>query len=110
MEKSTQNSTIIKYQKKVLNLFICQWFVIWINSVFRTGKNYYPQVFLEECKYIVQEKEMSEYITDDTEVSFDYQRDDSMKKILLKKILMKKIKCKILFIFFLYKKYDKQLL
>ena len=53
---------------------------------------------------------MSEYITDDIEVSFDYQRDDSMKKILLKKILMKKIKYKILFTFFLYKKYDKQLL
>ena len=87
-----------------------QSFVIWIDSLLRTGKNYYPQVFLEECKYVAQEKEMSEYITDDIEVSFDYQRDDSMKKILLKKILMKKIKYKILFIFFLYKKYDKQLL
>ena len=23
---------------------------------FRTGKNYYPQLFLEECKYVVKEK------------------------------------------------------
>ena len=23
-----------------------------IDSVFRVGKNYYPQVFLEECKYV----------------------------------------------------------
>ena len=27
-----------------------------IDSVFRTSKNYYPQVFLEECKYIIKEK------------------------------------------------------
>ena len=29
--------------------------VILINSAFITGKNYYPQVFLEECKYVVKE-------------------------------------------------------
>ena len=34
--------------------FICL-SVILIDSVFRTGKNYYPQVFLEECKYVVKE-------------------------------------------------------
>ena len=38
---------------------------ILINSVFRTGNNYYPHVFLEECKYIVKEKKMPKYITDD---------------------------------------------
>ena len=27
-----------------------------IDSVFRTGKYYYPQVFLEECKYVIKEK------------------------------------------------------
>ena len=43
--------------------------VILINSVFRTGNNYYPQVFLEECKYVVKEKNMSKYITDDIEIS-----------------------------------------
>ena len=30
--------------------------VILIDSVFRTGKNYYPQVFLEECKHVVKRK------------------------------------------------------
>ena len=29
--------------------------VILIDFVFRTGKNYYPQVLLEECKYIVKD-------------------------------------------------------
>ena len=43
--------------------------VILIDSVFRTGENYYPQVFLEECKYAVKEKNISKYIIDDTEIS-----------------------------------------
>ena len=28
--------------------------VILIDSVFRTDKNYYPEVFLEECKHVVK--------------------------------------------------------
>ena len=43
--------------------------VIMANSVFRTGNNYYPQIALEECKYIVKEKNMSEYNIDDIERS-----------------------------------------
>ena len=45
--------------------------VILINSVFRTGKNYYPQVFLEECKYVVKVKKLAKYIIKDTEISSD---------------------------------------
>ena len=51
MEKSTQISTIVKYQKKILNVL-----VILIHSVFRTGNNHYPQVLSEEYKYVVKEK------------------------------------------------------
>ena len=43
--------------------------VILIDSVFRTGENYYPQVFLEECKYITKEKKMPKYISEDIEIS-----------------------------------------
>ena len=65
MEQSSQITTTIKYQKKILNIFapkedsqyICLT-VILIDSIFRTGKNYYPQVFLEECKYVVKEKKV----------------------------------------------------
>ena len=39
--------TIVKYQEKLVNLFFISNL---IDSVFRTGKNYYPQVFIEECK------------------------------------------------------------
>ena len=52
--------------------------VILIVSVFRTGEDYYPEVFVEECKYAVKEKKMSEYITDDIETSSDdSDREDS---------------------------------
>ena len=39
--------------------FICL-SVILNDSVFKTGKIYYPQVFLEECKYVVKEKKDSQ--------------------------------------------------
>ena len=49
-------------------------------SVFRTGKNYYSQVFLEECKYVVKEKKMPKYIIDDIEISSDSDRENSDKE------------------------------
>ena len=52
-----------------------------INSVFRTGKSYYPLVFLEECKYVVQEIKMPEQIIDDIEISSDSDREGSDEKI-----------------------------
>ena len=59
--------------------FICL-SVILINSVFRTGKHYYLQVFLEECKYIVKENKMLQYITEDVEGSSDSDREDSYEE------------------------------
>ena len=47
--------------------FICL-SVILINFLFRTGKNYYSQVFLEKCKHVVKEKKVPEYITDDIKI------------------------------------------
>ena len=60
--------------------------VILIDFVFRTGKNYYPQVFLEERKDVVKKKKMPKYIPDDVEIS---DEEDSKKKILMRKIIMK---------------------
>ena len=42
-----------------------------IESAFSTGKIYYSQVLLEECKYVVEEKKILEYITEDIELSPD---------------------------------------
>ena len=46
--------------------FICL-SVILVDSVFRKGKNYYPQLYLKECKYVA-------HITDDIEISSDSDR------------------------------------
>ena len=59
-----------------------------IGSVFITDKNYYPQVFLEECKSVVLRKR----ITDDVKISSDDESSDEEnpdKKILMKKIIVK---------------------
>ena len=45
--------------------------VKFIDSVLKRGKNYYPQVFLEECKYFAKEKKFEKVIIDDTEISSD---------------------------------------
>ena len=42
-----------------------------IGSVYRKVENYHPQVLLEECKYVVKEKKMSKFITDNIEISSD---------------------------------------
>ena len=70
-----------------------------IDSVNRAGKNYYPQVFLEEFQCVVKEKKMNKYITDKTETSSD--KENSKKKNRKKKILMGKNKLSIMSMSFL---------
>lgn len=50
-----------------------------IDSVFKMGKNYYPQVFLEELKYIFREKEVNGNIDRDIDISYD-DSDESDKE------------------------------
>ena len=45
-----------------------------IDSVFKSGKNYHPQTFLEEFKYKIKEKEIKSLNKDDLESS---SSDDS---------------------------------
>ena len=56
MEKSTHIFTIIRF-----SIYL---FISFNRFCFRIAKNYYPQVYLEECKYIVKEKKMPNYITE----------------------------------------------
>ena len=56
-----------------------------INSVFKTGKNYYPHVILEEYKYVATEKKMFEYITSIIEIFSDSDTRDSDEKNANKK-------------------------
>lgn len=52
-------------------------------------------MLLDECKYVVKERIMPEYITDDTENSCDdSNREDLIsliERILMKKCLVKKV-------------------
>ena len=66
-----------------------------LDSVFRTGKSYYLQVFLEECKYVVKENKIPKYIIDGTESYSDSDTENSGEENSDEKNL-KKIKIKIL--------------
>ena len=43
--------------------------MILIEPVFKMGKNYYPQIFLEEYQYVVKENKISKFINDELEIS-----------------------------------------
>ena len=58
--------------------------MILIDLVFRVGKNYYPEIFLEECKYILEEKTVRNFIIDDTEISSG-SYEEIMEKIQKRK-------------------------
>ena len=81
-----QNNKIPKENYQYISLS-----VILIDSVFRTGKNYYSQVFLENCKYVIKQKKIPNYIIDDKETPSDSEEETLLEKILImKKILIKK--------------------
>ena len=46
-----------------------------LDSVVKVGKKYYPQVFLEECKYIKRKNKMFNYINDDLEMTSSDEDD-----------------------------------
>ena len=61
--------------------YICQSLTV-IDSVFKLGKNYFPQAFLEECKYKIKKKEIKSFINDDLEnfSDDDFEKEDFFKK------------------------------
>ena len=64
--------------------------VVLIDSVFRADKNYYPQVFLEKCKYVVKDIEISsnesakEESDEENSDKEDSDEENSEKKIIVK--------------------------
>ena len=51
-----------------------------IPPVFKTGKDHYPQVFLEESKFVLEEKKMPGYDLNNSYDRFNFKRK-SKKKI-----------------------------
>ena len=45
------------------------------DSVYKKDKNYYPQVFFDECKYVVKDENKSKFITND--ISADYSDEEN---------------------------------
>ena len=43
--------------------------IIMLDSVIKTNKKYYPQTFLEECKYVPEKIKTENYIHEDLEKS-----------------------------------------
>ena len=72
-----QNNKIPKEDTRFIGLL-----VISIDSIFRTGKNCYPQVFLKEWKHVIKEKKIHNFITDDVKISSDSDEDNSDEEIL----------------------------
>ena len=75
--------------------------VVLNDYVFRTGKNYYPQVFLEEYKYIVKEKRFLSMLLTIQKFLLILREKILMTKIMMKqirinKILIKKIMMKMI--------------
>ena len=49
--------------------------LIMLNSVVKVGKKYYPQAFLEECKYVKRKNRMINYIEDDIDITSSHEDD-----------------------------------
>ena len=47
-----------------------------LDSVVKVGKKYYPQVFLEQCKYVKRKNKMVNYINDDIEITSSDENDE----------------------------------
>ena len=43
--------------------------IIMLDSVIKANKKYYPQIFLEECKYVQEKIKTENYIDEDLEKS-----------------------------------------
>ena len=76
----------VKSKNGKLNTHFCNnkipkegaYFFFCLSVIFRTGNNYYRQVFLEECKHVFEEEKMSECFTDDIGIfSDDSDKEDS---------------------------------
>ena len=63
---------VVKYQKKKEYVCIA---CISIDSVLKIDKKYYPQVYLEQCKYKVKKREIKSFIDYETDLSSVYESD-----------------------------------
>ena len=46
-----------------------------LDSVIRVSKKYYPQIFLEECKYLIRKNKMENLINNDLDLGSSDETD-----------------------------------
>ena len=57
--------------------------IIMLDSVIKANKKYYPQTFLEECKYVQEKIKTENYIVEDLEKSeSDSESNDEIKSVI----------------------------
>ena len=49
--------------------------LIMLDSVIRANKKYYPQTFLEECKYVIRKNKAENFINNDLDLSSSNESD-----------------------------------
>ena len=49
--------------------------LIMLDSVIRVNRKYYPQIFLEECKYVIRKNKMENLINDDLDLNSSDESD-----------------------------------
>ena len=47
-----------------------------LDSVIRVNKKYYPQTFLEDCKYVIRKNKMENFINDHLDLSSFEESDN----------------------------------
>ena len=57
--------------------------LILLDSVIRANKKYYPQTFLEECKYELIKNNVENFINDDLDLSLFYEFDNGSNNELM---------------------------
>ena len=50
--------------------------LITLDSVVRVNKKYYPETFLEECKYVIRKNKMENLINNDLDLSSSDESDN----------------------------------
>ena len=52
--------------------------LIMLDSVIRVNKKFYPQIFLEECQYVIRKNKMENLINDDLGLSSSDESDNEI--------------------------------
>ena len=65
------------FQGKKVPKEIASYKCLSLDSIIRVNKNYYPQTLLEECKYVIRNNKLENFINDDLDISSSANESDN---------------------------------